>query len=93
LIQEKFGVKTVHGVGPRKRKSDHPRGYALDFMCSRKQGDRITAYLLDHFDELGLKYIIWRKRINHGSGWRAMEDRGGTTANHYDHVHVSVKRK
>ncbi|MDQ1640746.1 MAG: hypothetical protein QOJ90_97, partial [Actinomycetota bacterium] len=23
-------------------------------------------------------------------GWRPMADRGSTTANHYDHVHVSV---
>jgi hypothetical protein len=23
-------------------------------------------------------------------GWRYMSDRGSTTANHYDHVHVSV---
>jgi hypothetical protein len=23
-------------------------------------------------------------------GWRWMEDRGSTTANHYDHVHATV---
>ena len=33
--------------------------------------------------------MIWRQRINFGSGWQLMEDRGGVTANHYDHVHVS----
>ena len=38
-------------------------------------------------------YIIWRQRyydIRTGAGWRMMADRGGVTANHYDHVHVSV---
>ena len=25
-----------------------------------------------------------------GEGWRWQPDRGSTTANHYDHVHVSV---
>ena len=25
-----------------------------------------------------------------GEGWRGMSDRGSTTANHYDHVHVTV---
>ena len=35
--------------------------------------------------------MIWEQRINHGSGWKAMEDRGGVTANHFDHVHVSFK--
>jgi len=24
------------------------------------------------------------------SGWVAMTDRGGITANHFDHVHISV---
>jgi hypothetical protein len=33
--------------------------------------------------------VIWRQRINSGTGWRAMEDRGSITQNHYDHVHVS----
>jgi hypothetical protein len=30
-------------------------------------------------------------RINFGSGSQAIEDRGGTTANHHDHVHVSFQ--
>ena len=28
--------------------------------------------------------------INGQSGWTWMADRGGTTANHYDHIHVTV---
>jgi hypothetical protein len=24
-----------------------------------------------------------------GGSWKAMEDRGGVTANHFDHVHVN----
>jgi hypothetical protein len=38
--------------------------------------------------------VIWSQQIwtvDRGSeGWRYMEDRGSTTANHYDHVHVTV---
>jgi hypothetical protein len=39
-----------------------------------------------------VKYIIWRQRIWYPSSgtWRGMADRGSATANHYDHVHVSV---
>jgi len=38
-----------------------------------------------------VKYIIWRQRIWFpGGSWKAMADRGGVTANHYDHVHISV---
>ena len=47
-----------------------------------------------HASELGVSYVIWSQHIwsvERGSeGWRAMEDRGSTTANHYDHVHVST---
>ena len=25
-----------------------------------------------------------------GEGWRGMSDRGNATANHFDHVHISV---
>jgi len=28
--------------------------------------------------------------IRSGEGWRYMPSRGSATANHYDHVHVSV---
>jgi hypothetical protein len=36
--------------------------------------------------------VIWNQRINTGSGWESMEDRGGATANHEDHVHISFER-
>jgi hypothetical protein len=43
-------------------------------------------------DELGVKYVIFEQKI-YGSwtGWKAerMEDRGGPTANHMDHPHIS----
>ncbi len=39
-------------------------------------------------------YVIWKQRIisadRLSEGWRTMEDRGSPTANHMDHVHVSV---
>lgn len=90
LIQDRFDVTTVHGRAARASgTSDHPGGLALDFMCSRATGDQIAAFVLAHQDVLKVKYVIWRQRINHGNGWSPMEDRGGITANHYDHVHVS----
>ena len=42
-------------------------------------------------EALGISYVIWRQRINFGSGWKPMEDRGSPTANHMDHVHVSFE--
>ena len=43
---------------------------------------------------LGVDYLIYEQRIwtvqRGGEGWRGMSDRGGDTANHYDHVHVTT---
>jgi hypothetical protein len=53
-------------------------------------GDRIAAWAIKNKDKLGVKYVIWKQRINQGSGWSAMSDRGSITENHYDHVHISM---
>jgi hypothetical protein len=84
-----FGEPTMLGVAGRAGTSDHPGGLAVDFMVDRATGDRLAECALRNQDALGIKYVIWEQRINHGSGWEAMEDRGSATANHFDHVHVS----
>lgn len=55
-------------------------------------GDKITAFAIQHFATYGIRYIIYRQRIYNpeiGTYWRAMEDRGSNTQNHFDHVHHS----
>ncbi|ALN13999.1 hypothetical protein DUY81_14415 [Acidipropionibacterium acidipropionici] len=74
---------------------DHASGKAVDFMVSDSStGDAIAAYVRSNASSLGVHYVIWSQKIwnvqRSGEGWRPMEDRGSTTANHYDHVHVSV---
>ena len=85
----RFGVDAVQGVAGRGGASDHPIGLALDFMVDRVTGDRLADCLLRNMDHFNVKYVIWRQRINYGSGWKPMENRGSATANHMDHVHVS----
>jgi len=73
--------------------SDHNSGNAVDIMISGATGDRITEFLIANRDRLNVKYVIFEQKIYASyTGWsgRAMEDRGSVTANHYDHVHVSV---
>ena len=57
-------------------------------------GNSIAAFLQAHASELHLYDILWRQRIwtpvRASEGWRFFADRGSATANHYDHVHVSV---
>ncbi|WP_424535427.1 coiled-coil domain-containing protein [Sphaerisporangium viridialbum] len=81
---------------------EHPLGRACDFMLSSggampsaaqaALGDQVAAWAIKNGRKLGVKYIIYKQRIyNLGfPGWRAMSNRGGVTANHFDHVHVSM---
>ena len=77
----------------------HNTGMSVDFMVpvGSAQGDQLAEYLTKNMNELGVYYIIWNQRFYmpqyniYGSAntWNLMPDRGGVTANHYDHVHVS----
>jgi hypothetical protein len=64
-------------------------------MVSGQPGRDIARYVQAHARELGVTYVIYEQKIwlagNPLSQWKFMEDRGSRTANHYDHVHVSVK--
>lgn len=87
-----YGQPELIGVAQRANASDHPTGHALDLMVRGSDGDRIAECALANADELGVDYVIWEQRRSHGSGWTEMEDRGGETANHYDHVHISFEK-
>ncbi|HEY9523872.1 MAG TPA: hypothetical protein VIR33_11585 [Thermopolyspora sp.] len=82
---------------------EHGVGRACDFMMSSggrpatgadlERGNALAEWCIANGARIGIMYIIWRQRyydIRTGAGWRMMADRGGVTANHYDHVHVSV---
>lgn len=79
---------------------EHPLGRACDFMVhpgSTTQvqlGYSVANWARDNAKRLGVYYIIYRQRIwniqRADEGWRAMEDRGSITQNHFDHVHISV---
>ncbi|MGP3931758.1 coiled-coil domain-containing protein [Nonomuraea sp. KM88] len=103
LIQDRFDVP--YGIGCFRAIQDggeHPLGRACDFMLSRggampsaaelERGDQIAKWAIKNAKRLGIMYVIYRQRIWHATSgtWRTMSDRGGTTANHYDHPHISV---
>jgi hypothetical protein len=74
---------------------EHASGKALDIMTSDVElGTAIAEFLQAHAAELNLFDVIWRQHIwtpvRASEGWRMMPSRGSVTANHYDHVHVSV---
>jgi hypothetical protein len=87
------GVSSYGGV--RSGGGEHSVGRALDIMVSSSSlGDAIAAYCRENYQALGISEVIWSQRIwtveRSSDGWRWMEDRGSATANHYDHVHVTV---
>ncbi|MFG3438419.1 coiled-coil domain-containing protein [Nonomuraea sp. NPDC047897] len=103
LIQERFDVP--FGIGCYRQIQDggeHPLGRACDFMLSRggampsaaevERGDEIAEWAVKNARRLAIMYVIYRQRIWHvrTGTWRTMSDRGGATANHYDHPHISV---
>jgi hypothetical protein len=82
-----YGGYDAHG--------EHSSGKAIDFMTSDAGlGQALADWARAHASELDLFDVIWSQHIwtpvRSGEGWRAMPDRGSPTANHYDHVHISV---
>lgn len=73
---------------------EHRFGRACDFMTGTAQGNQIAGYVQANAARLHVLYIIWRQHVwspaRAAEGWRLMNDRGSPTANHMDHVHVSV---
>lgn len=73
---------------------EHAQGLAVDIMVSGARGQEVADFVRAHYQELGVSYVIYSQQIwsvqRSGEGWRGMEDRGSTTANHYDHVHVTT---
>lgn len=72
----------------------HGSGQALDVMVSGDAGWAIANWARANARQLGIVEVIYAQQIwttqRAGDGWRWMSDRGSATANHYDHVHISV---
>ena len=82
-------------LGRRTSSGYHGEGRALDCMISDSTvGWEIAKWVRAHAKELGAMEVIYRQHIwtvqRSSEGWRSMSDRGSPTANHMDHVHVSV---
>lgn len=85
-------VARIGGVRP-DRLPDHPSGHALDIMVGSNTllGNQIEADLMARARHFSIRYLIWQETYRNPSGAaRFMADRGSPTANHYDHVHVTV---
>ncbi|MGE5285765.1 MAG: hypothetical protein ACM3ML_00885 [Micromonosporaceae bacterium] len=103
-VDRRFGPFPTIGCFRPGNDGEHPLGRACDFMLSTggvmpaaswvQRGYNIAAWAQANASRLGIMYIIYRQRIwdirMASSGWVPMADRGSITANHFDHVHISV---
>jgi uncharacterized protein YgiM (DUF1202 family) len=81
--------------------TDHSTGRALDLMIpnyksasGKALGYKVAAWAKANAKWLGINYVIWNQHIwniqRDSEGWRYMADRGGDSANHKNHVHITV---
>jgi hypothetical protein len=82
-------------LGRRSSSGYHGQGRALDCMISDTSvGWDAARWVRANAKSLGVSEVIYRQQIwtvqRSSDGWRSMSDRGSPTANHMDHVHVSV---
>jgi hypothetical protein len=103
-VDRRFGPFSSIGCFRAEASGEHPLGRACDFMLSSggvmptasnvQRGYDIASWAQANASRLGIMYIIYRQRIwdirTASSGWMPMADRGSVTANHFDHVHISV---
>ena len=84
----------VTSYGGVRSDGDHSQGLALDIMVSSSTGDAIAEWVRANSSALGVSEVLWAQQIwtvqRSSEGWRPFSDRGSATANHYDHVHVTV---
>jgi|tagenome__1003787_1003787.scaffolds.fasta_scaffold20985672_3 hypothetical protein len=85
-------LTTYGGYSPH---GEHADGHAVDFMISDLgTGQAVADWVRAHAAALHVYDVIWQQHIwtpeRASEGWRYMSDRGSPTANHMDHVHVSV---
>ena len=103
-IDRRFGPFISIGCYRPGTSGEHPLGRACDFMLSSggvmpsasnvQLGYQVAAWAQANASRLGIMYVIYRQRIwdirMASAGWVLMADGGSITANHFDHVHISV---
>ncbi|MFC4015849.1 coiled-coil domain-containing protein [Nonomuraea purpurea] len=100
-VKQRFKLPSIGCYRSLQDGGEHPQGRACDFMITTggrlpspaqaTTGDALAAWAIKNANRLGIKYVIFNQRIWQGSGWKAMSNRGGITANHQDHVHISMR--
>ncbi len=100
-MRARFPQISVYGGVRPSVIPDHEQGRALDCMIpdyrsasGKALGDEAAAWLKANARSLGINYVIWNQHIwnitRDSEGWRYMADRGSDSANHLNHIHITV---
>ena len=100
-MRARFPQISVYGGVRPSVIPDHEQGRALDCMIPDYQsasgkalGDEAAAWARANARALGINYVIWNQHIwnitRDSEGWRYMADRGSDSANHLNHIHITV---
>jgi len=100
-VRANFPQITSIGGVRRDPIPDHPSGRALDLMIpnyksasGKALGQKVALWAKANASTLGVEYVIWNQHIwnikRDKEGWRYMANRGGDSANHKNHVHITV---
>lgn len=83
---------------------EHPKGKACDFSSNtsgflnsdatggdRQYGNKLAAWCVKNADRLGVLYVIWYRQVwMPGTGWRTYSGGSGPSAEHTNHLHLSM---
>ena len=100
-MRARFPQISVYGGVRPSVIPDHEQGRALDCMIpdyrsasGKALGDEAAAWAKANARSLGINYVIWNQHIwnitRDSEGWRYMADRGSDSANHLNHIHITV---
>jgi uncharacterized protein YgiM (DUF1202 family) len=100
-MRARFPQITVYGGVRPSVIPDHEQGRALDCMIpnyrstsGKALGNEAAAWAKANARSLGINYVIWNQHIwnitRDSEGWRFMADRGSDSANHKNHIHITV---
>ena len=94
-VTSRWSFKSIGGYR-KSSLSNHQYGGAIDFMLTpgadSAKGWEIAKFVTANAAEFGIDHVIFEQKIwtPRNPTWRPMANRGGITANHYDHIHVTV---
>ena len=93
-VCSRFSSITSYGGYRAGSSGYHGSGQAIDAMISGEAGWEVARWVRANASSLGVVEVIYQQKIwtsqRSGDGWRSMSSRGSASANHFDHVHISV---